>query len=163
MNENNRPGRLRLLALAVLVVTFVAGALMGVAYERVLRAGEPGGPPPMEGRRPPPSRLFEPGGPMASLNLTDEQRARIEAVLEEEGRKSDALLREVRPRMKARYDSTTAAIRGVLTPAQQAEFDRIHREHEERMHRRHGRDGRHDGPPPHDVPPPDMMPDSGRP
>jgi Spy/CpxP family protein refolding chaperone len=128
--------RSRLLALGLLLLAFVAGALGGVAADRVLARGEPAaqravGPPGPGG---PGGAIFPRGLPLArQLDLTPEQREQIEAILREERSKADSVLRAVRPVLQARYDSANAAIRAVLTPEQRERFDRSREGRRERM------------------------------
>jgi Spy/CpxP family protein refolding chaperone len=127
--------RTRLLASVVLVATFAAGALVGVASEQVLDADEPGRAGERHVRRTE-RDLFGPDGTLTRrLELTEPQRTEIERMLTAERAKTDSILRQMRPRLRARYDSTTARIRGVLTVEQQAEFDRYREERRERMRR----------------------------
>jgi Spy/CpxP family protein refolding chaperone len=132
----SRRTRSRLLALGLLVLAFVAGALGGVAADRLLAPGEPAGrrvagPP---GRGGPGAAIFPRDLPLArQLDLTPEQREQIEAILREERAKADSVLRAVRPVLQARYDSASAAIRAVLTPEQRDRFDRFREGRRERM------------------------------
>jgi hypothetical protein len=139
--------RTRLLAGGVLLATFVAGALVGIASQRLLSADEPEA---ADARRPRvrPGEMFGPDGVLTRrLDLTEAQRREIEALLEADRCKADSMFREIRPRLRARYDSTTAGIRAVLDPGQQEEFDRYRRERRERMRIRirHEEGVRHDG------------------
>jgi Spy/CpxP family protein refolding chaperone len=117
-------GRAALLAALTLAAVFVAGAAVGAAVERA-RAPEPAplaGPPP-EGRPP----IF--AGPMGErLGLTARQRDSIQRIVERDRVRADTLYREFRPRLRARFDSTTAAVEAVLTPEQRAEWRRIREE-----------------------------------
>lgn len=141
----------RLAALGLLLLAFVAGALGGIAADRLL-AREEAGAPAFRGRPGPggPGRGGGgPGGPGGGagaifprglligrqLDLSAEQRARIEAILAEERQKADSVLRAVRPVLQARYDSATGAIREVLTVEQRARWDSLREE-------RRGRFGR---------------------
>jgi Spy/CpxP family protein refolding chaperone len=148
MTTESRTGRrARLLAGGVLVATFVAGALVGVASQRLLNADEPEAAE-VRRSRIRPGQMFGPDGVLTRrLELTDAQRREIEALLESDRRKTDSMFREIRPRLRARYDSTTAGIRAVLDPEQQEEFDRYRRERRERMRIRirHDEEARHDG------------------
>ena len=131
--------RSRLLALGLLLLAFVAGALGGVAADRVLARGDPAaqrgvGPPGPGGPGGAGGAIFPRGLPLArQLDLTPEQRDRIEAIMREERSKADSVLRAVRPVLQARYDSANAAIRAVLTPEQRQRFDRFREGRRERM------------------------------
>ena len=140
--DRGRIHRIRLLAFAALVVTFLAGALAGMAYERVLSASEP----PVEKREgrhgSRGAQAFAPDGPLGDrLDLTAEQRAKIERILAEDRTKARAIFREMKPRLRARFDSTTAAVREVLTPEQRVEFERYRAERRAAMRKRYGRGG----------------------
>lgn len=130
-------GRARLLALGILVVMFVAGALAGAAVTRVVNAegSRRDGPPIM-----PRTSVFAPGSPLSQrLKVTDEQRAQIEAIVARERPRADSAARQLRERLRAAFDSTNAQIRAVLTPEQRVEFDRFLAERRARMHERFGR------------------------
>lgn len=150
MTERITGGRMRVLALVVLIVTFVAGALMGVAFERVLAADPPvrverdaradrdGGKNRDDDRSP-----FAPDGPLDQrLDLSAEQHARIDSLLARQRERYDSIMHSMRPVLRATYDSTNAAIRSVLTPEQQTEFEAYRQERREHIKRRYDRDGR---------------------
>lgn len=131
--------RTRLAAVAILLATFVAGGLAGMAFERT-RAGDPAPRPGRGGGPGPPAGVFAPGSPLVErLDLSPEQRERVEAILREDRQKARAAMQEMQPRLRARFDSTQAAVREVLTPAQREEFDRIQAERRERLRERFGR------------------------
>lgn len=132
--------RMRLLAIASLLLTFLAGALVGTALERA-RGARPWGPPPGAEPGGPRGRpdIFEAGGPLDDrLRLTPQQRDTIQRIVERDRQKADSLFREMQPRLRARFDSTRAAVEAVLTPQQREEFRRFREEHRERRRRRGG-------------------------
>lgn len=137
--------RTRLLAGALLLATFAAGALVGMASQQVLSANEPDRSEERRDR----SRghsLFGPEGRLTQrLGLTEDQRARIDSILAADRQKADSIFDEMKPRLRARYDSTTSALRAVMTPEQQAEFDRYRQERRARAHKRYGGDDRRRG------------------
>lgn len=137
MSVEKKPGgRTRVLAVALLLATFAAGALVGIASQQVVSADEPGRG---ERHRDRDHELFAPGGELTErLDLTEAQRVEIQRIVQENREKADSIFKEMRPRLRARYDSTTTAIRGVMTPEQQAEFDRYRAERRERMRKRSG-------------------------
>ena len=158
MSERDPRFRMRSMAITVLLLTFVAGGLVGIAVDRVLISGPTapadggtrptriGGPPGLRGGRIP-GGIFASGGGMAErLGLSPEQQERIDSVLAADRRKADAMLRQIRPLLQARYDSTTAAILGVLSPEQRAEFEAIRRERREQIRARGRRAPPPDGP-----------------
>jgi Spy/CpxP family protein refolding chaperone len=136
-------GGVRMLAIGLLVLAFAAGALGGVAADRLLDSRGPGfGPPPGQGGGPAGSgggAIFPPGLPLArQLDLTPEQRRQIGAILTAERAKADSVMRAVRPVLQARYDSTSAAVRALLTPEQRERFDRLRDTRRDRLRRRGG-------------------------
>lgn len=107
----------RLVALGVFAALFAAGAAAGVAWERT-RA------------KAPMFRVHVNGGDaridaLAELGLTDEQRRRIEQVFERAQPRTDAVLRETLPRLRAVTDSINAEIQAVLTPQQRRRLGRV--------------------------------------
>lgn len=140
MNAPN-PRRLRMAGMALLAVTFAVGMLAGTAFGRVLSAREPGAAAsaaadcPRGGRGP--HHVFD------ELDLTAEQRGRIDQILARRRAVADSLWRADGARIRASVDSTRAEIRAVLTPEQAAEYDRLRQKHREK--RRADRDGRRTG------------------
>lgn len=139
--DGSRTRRMRVLAIASLLLTFFAGALVGTAVERARGARSWSPPPP--GAEPGRGRggpdIFEAGGPLDDrLRLTPQQRDTIQRIVERDRRKADSLFREMRPRLRARFDSTRTAVEAVLTPQQREEFRRFREEHRERRRRRGG-------------------------
>lgn len=110
-------GRLRLQAIALLLVVFVIGLIAGLAVDRVvLDRGHPphrGGPP-----RGLPPDLSE------GLDLSADQETRIRRILEESRPRTEAIMEEVLPRVRAVADSVRAEVRAVLNPEQQKVFDK---------------------------------------
>jgi Spy/CpxP family protein refolding chaperone len=121
------------IAAGLLLLAFVAGALGGVAADRLLAARSARVEPALSdpGENGPLGRggagaIFPAGVQLArQLNLSPEQRDRIEEILVAERSKADSVLREVRPLLQARYDSSTQAVRAILTPEQRERFDRL--------------------------------------
>jgi len=131
MNALN-PRRMRLAGMALLAVTFVVGALAGTAFGRVLSADEPapGSPAAAEcpGERGP-HHIFD------ELDLSPEQRTRIDAIMARRRARTDSLWQTDGARIRAAVDSTRAEIRSVMTPAQAAEYDQLRQKHEEKKRR----------------------------
>jgi Spy/CpxP family protein refolding chaperone len=155
----NRVLRMRLLAVLTLLIVFAAGALVGAAVER----GRGHDAPPRGGRGPRggPPPIFAEGSPFAArLNLTPAQRDTIQKIVRNDRAKADSLYRQMRPRLRARFDSTTMTIEAVLTPQQSAEWKRVREELRQRGQRgrrlREGRPRRHraDDPAGVQAPPP---------
>jgi Spy/CpxP family protein refolding chaperone len=116
-------GRIRAKGIALLLVTFLAGVLAGVAGARVAARRGPDLPEPalpwvrgMEGRLP---RMFR------DLDLTAEQRAQIADIIERGRPRTDAVMRELLPRLQAVTDSVHTEIRAILTPEQEVVWDSL--------------------------------------
>lgn len=71
------------------------------------------------------------------LDLTEEQRDTVEAILEAQGREARRMFREMAPALRTLMDSTNVEIRALLTPAQQAEFDTLLAEDRNLLRRRY--------------------------
>jgi Spy/CpxP family protein refolding chaperone len=111
------PRRVWVLATVALLLTFVAGSLAGMAYERwhhgQERRHERG-----RGDRHIGERMKERYG------LSDEQARRVEEIVQRRRPRVDSLMATVQPRVRALFDSTNAEIRVLLTPEQRVKFDR---------------------------------------
>lgn len=134
--------RARWTAAGLLALAFLAGALGGVAADRLLGARSAAGtglesaPRDGLGRRGP-GGIFPAGFAIArELELTPQQRAEIQSILSRERTKADSVLREIRPILQAHYDSSTRAVREVLTPQQRVRFDSLRDERRERIRAR---------------------------
>jgi Spy/CpxP family protein refolding chaperone len=134
------PRRARLLGMFLLVSTFLAGALSGAAFDRLLAAREPAPamrkavePSPRPAPVRPPQDIFD------QIGVTADQRAQIDEILERRRIESDALGKT----FQAMVDSTRAEIRAVLTDEQRAEYERLRAERRAQMR---GRDDSGRGP-----------------
>jgi Spy/CpxP family protein refolding chaperone len=130
MTLGDSPRKARLLGFALLVATFAIGAFAGAATDRVLTARAPAQAAREEGRER--SRDRDRISTLEQLELTPEQRVRIDSVLERGRRKTQAFWDQHGPTLRAIVDSTRAEIRGLLTPEQRAEYDRLRAEHRRR-------------------------------
>jgi len=107
------PSRAQLVAAILLVVTFFSGALAGNAVERVrsvrveIRVRTEVGIPAV----------------FADLALTPEQRRQIEVILERGRPRTDSVMAEIFPRIRAVTDSVDAEIRTVLSGDQIRRLD----------------------------------------
>jgi Spy/CpxP family protein refolding chaperone len=127
------PRRMRLAGMALLAVTFVVGMLAGTAFGRVLNAGEPA-----PGTATATECRGEQRGPhhiLDELELSAEQRTRIDGIMARGRVRTDSLWKSDGARIRAAVDSTRAEIRALLTPAQAAEYDALRQKHEERKRR----------------------------
>ncbi len=143
MDTRESPGRTRLLASGLLVLTLAAGALGGVATERALNARQPGrtqAPRAQNGRD-----RERPGGRIPSIFLdtlvfgrigaTSEQRQNIEAILARRDREASALWAQIGPSLDSMVKQTRGEIRAQLSAEQLAKLDQIFKERYEK-HRR---------------------------
>lgn len=121
--------RARLMGLLVLAMMFAVGALTGAATMRVVAGDEiPSRGEREAGERP---SLFE------RLNLTPEQRAEVDAIMERRRDEVDEFWKQHGPQMRAIMDSARAEIRTVLTPEQreiEEQFRAERRRHYEKRH-----------------------------
>lgn len=129
-------GRVRLLGLSLLAITFVAGALAGAAIDRVV--GDEA--PQAEARQ---DRRSDNGRDRSFLidrvEMSDAQRASIDSILELRAQRMRAVWQEVAPQLDAISDSARAEILAVLTPEQQAQYEELRERR--RRDRNDGRDG----------------------
>jgi Spy/CpxP family protein refolding chaperone len=107
--------RSRILALAILVAVFAAGALGGAALTVAMDRGEDRGPGHEE-------RILYAQPILKGLDLTPAQRERVGRLMDDQRRKAEFLMADTEPRIKALVDSTNAAIEQILTPQQREEF-----------------------------------------
>lgn len=122
----------------LLTLTFVAGMAAGVATDRLFGAGADrpaesdrtaGAEAPKQGRDD--HRRDRRGGGTTierfadELGLTEEQRARIDPILEDTKERMSELFEPVRPAYRDLVDSARARIEAVLTPEQVIEYRRL--------------------------------------
>ena len=117
-----------MLGLVVLVVTFAAGAIAATAIDQVLHAD----PPSREAAAKTAECDQKRGHLLDRLDLTEDQRARIDSILERRRAQTDRFWTEAGPTLEAIMDSTRAEIRAVLTPEQRELHDRLRRERKAR-------------------------------
>lgn len=134
-------GRVRLQGIALLALAFVAGALGGMAVERVRVSRVRPAPPqwmPTRGELPP---------GFGGLDLTPEQRERIQDIFRASRPRTDSVLRASLPRLEAIHDSVRAEIRALLTPEQRRRFDEMGSRGQRGFRNRSGFPGGPPGPP----------------
>ena len=109
-------GKMEWQATLLLLVVFGAGIAVGAAidHSRAPVAAAPAPPPVGPGRLPP---------YLERMDLTQDQHARIKAILDAQRPKVDTVMNGVLPQLRALSDTTFARIREVLTPQQQTQFD----------------------------------------
>jgi hypothetical protein len=138
----------RFVAIAAAVALVVSGVVIGalgtfLALQRTTwqDARRPPGPMPPPPHRGPFTREME-----MRLDLSDEQMEKIHDILKDSREASDALRRELRPRLEAQLEKTWERIGALLNPDQRAKFEKMIKEDRRRAERFFI-----DGPPP---PPP---------
>jgi Spy/CpxP family protein refolding chaperone len=113
-------GKRRRKMIILLTLTMLCGFACGVAATIIVLKSK-------EGHRPNFRRM--PGRMLKTLdsrlNLTDEQKARLEPILAERHKAMMALFNETRPRMLAEMKQTEAAIKAILTPEQQEAYAKL--------------------------------------
>lgn len=119
-------GRMRLMGVALLAATFVAGALSGAAMERVLNADEPESVERDRDRDDDDERRRS--HVIDRIEMSDEQRSTIDGILDRRSERMRAVWREVEPQLDAITDSARVEIKDVLTPEQLAEYEQKLRE-----------------------------------
>jgi Spy/CpxP family protein refolding chaperone len=112
-----RGWRARLLVLGSFALMFAAGAFAGVAWERARDAQ-------------PMFRVMVDGGrtridALDELGLTDAQRQQIDGVFRRAQPRTDAVMKEMLPRLRAVTDSVNAELQAVLTPEQRRRLGRV--------------------------------------
>ena len=120
-------------ALSLLVCGIVIGALgTFVVLQR---------PHPLDGMRPPPQQPPPPQPPPFTremeerLNLSEDQRQKIQTILRESREDSEAIRRELRPRLERNLKATQDRIGEILTPEQHKTFDELVRQNARRAQR----------------------------
>lgn len=79
------------------------------------------------------------------LNLTPEQKTKVQPILDEAKPKMEAIHREAMEKTKALMEETTAKIRPMLTPEQQKTLDAAKNDRQGRRGGRHGGGGDRQG------------------
>jgi Spy/CpxP family protein refolding chaperone len=105
--------RAQAMGLLMLVIIFAVGAMTGAATMRVT-SGDSAEPREAVGSRERRPSLWE------TLDLTPEQRARVDDIMERRRGEVQAFWNEHGPQLRAVMDSARADVREVLTPEQQA-------------------------------------------
>jgi hypothetical protein len=137
----------RIIAALVVALGLVSGVLIGIAADRLLllpgghrhgvvmmRQPSPQGilfgPP--DGGRTPGGRPPEPSADWVTdrlaqeLDLTPDQRTRVDSIVTRRMAQRRELMAPVRERMRQLFDSTRMDVDAVLTPAQRTKLDQMH-------------------------------------
>jgi Spy/CpxP family protein refolding chaperone len=104
--------RARLTGMILLAIVFLVGSLTGAAAMRV--ADTDNGPKLMRSKAKQPADLLE------RLELTADQRARVDVILERRREEMEQFWNVHRPTLQAIADSARSELRAVLTPEQRA-------------------------------------------
>lgn len=113
-----RPSHRRLRGLGLLLLLFVAGAVMGWSLASSKGEGPPGFPADS-------LSVSVDGDPFASLGLTNQQRAVVDSIIDALGMRTDSLLAESREALVAEAKQARVGIREVLTADQAVAFDSV--------------------------------------
>jgi Spy/CpxP family protein refolding chaperone len=115
------------------IITLTAAAAMSLATIVYLQAKEPGEHGPKSEHGPGPHHMME--NPLEhlskDLNLTDEQKTKVQPIIDQTKPQIAAIHKEAMDKMHALLESTTAQIRPLLTPEQQKKFDAMKKAHED--------------------------------
>lgn len=145
-------------AALVLLLVALLGGIAGVAFDRLLllprmaRGGPGFGHGPRNGHHPGPNPMRERFS--HALDLTPDQRVRVDSIMARQRQQMDAVRREVQPRMDSSMAETRRAIDSVLTPEQRKKAESLFRRmpgsdgHGFRMPPPGGPGGPRDDPPP---------------
>jgi Spy/CpxP family protein refolding chaperone len=145
MNMGKGPGPTRApsrgLVALILAALFLTGLLAGVALDRMVLHHQHG---PFAGMGPGPRGLHEPPEHRAEmqkrladritseLDLSPDQRVKLEAMLPAHAAAFDSLRTEMDARLRTLLDSSSADVERILTPAQQTQWAEIRRQFEDR-------------------------------
>ncbi|HVT02813.1 MAG TPA: hypothetical protein VHL58_05490 [Thermoanaerobaculia bacterium] len=111
--------RTRLRAGVLLVVTFLAGAIVGMLGDRLVLLHQHRMLP-RHGLRFVSARIVK--ALTRELHLTDDQQKQVAAILENHRKRVEAIWSEVHPRMRQEVEATDRDIERVLTPEQRPRF-----------------------------------------
>jgi Spy/CpxP family protein refolding chaperone len=134
----------RRVAAVVLLLAVIAGGLAGIALDRLLLLPGPyrgsrfeHGP----GRHPPHDREFRRRF-AGEVGLSAQQQARIDSIMDRQGRELRTIRRQVQPQLDSIVSRTRRELDSILTPEQRQKAAEIRRRHP-----------RPPGPRPDDIPP----------
>ena len=127
----------RFVAIAAALSLLVCGIVIGALGTFVMLQR----PHPLDGMRPPPQQPPPAQQPPFTremeerLNLSEDQRQKIQAILRESREESEAIRRDLRPRLEKNLKATQDRIGALLSPEQHATFDELVREDARRAQR----------------------------
>jgi Spy/CpxP family protein refolding chaperone len=115
------------------LITLTAAATISLASIVYLQAGEPGEHGPKHEHGPGPHQMM--GNPLEhlskDLNLTDDQKAKVQPIIDQTKPQIAAIHKEAMEKMHALLQNAAAQIRPLLTPEQQVKFDAMKKAHED--------------------------------
>jgi hypothetical protein len=106
----------KVLAAVALVITFVAGALVGVVADRAVI---------MRGRMPQPSAEFIARRLDRRLHFSHQQRVQVTEIIARRQQRITAIWSNIRPAVHEEIEQANIEIDRVLTPEQRIEFTKI--------------------------------------
>ena len=113
-----KTSRSRKIAWLLLAMAFVAGAAAAVTVDRVLTSQ-----PVLSARI-----TRDMSGPLDKLELTPQQRAQADSIMQRSAPRAERAMREVAERLQNVSDSLDAELRAILTPPQRARLDSLRRQ-----------------------------------
>jgi protein CpxP len=107
-------------------------ALGGLTYLHAQGPSAPGPGPKHEHGPGPMHHMENPFDHLSKdLNLTDDQKAKVQPIIDQTKPQLEAIHQEAMQKMQALMESTGAQIRPLLTPDQQQKFDAMKKAHED--------------------------------
>lgn len=115
------------------IITITTAAALSLAGLIYLEAKEPDDHGPKHEHGPGPHHIMEnPFDHLSKeLNLTDDQKAKVQPIIDQTKPQLAAIHKEAMEKMHALMESTGAQIRPLLTPPQQQKFDAMKKAHED--------------------------------
>jgi periplasmic protein CpxP/Spy len=115
------------------IIAFTAAAAMSLATLVYLQAEQPAGHGPNHEHGAGPHQMM--GNPLEhlskDLNLTDDQKAKVQPIIDQAKPQIAAIHKEAMEKMQALLQNAGAQIRPLLTPEQQQKFDAMKKAHED--------------------------------
>jgi len=115
------------------IITITTAAALSLAGLIYLEAKEPDDHGPKHEHGPGPQHMMaNPFDHLSKeLNLTDDQKAKVQPIIDQTKPQLAAIHKEAMEKMHALMESTGAQIRPLLTPPQQQKFDAMKKAHED--------------------------------
>ena len=115
------------------IIAITTAATLSLASLVYLQAKEPGEHGPQHEHGPGPHH--EMGNPLEhlskDLNLTDDQKAKVQPIIDQTKPQMEAIHKEAMEKMHALMEGAAVQIRPLLTPEQQTKFDAMKKAHED--------------------------------